>query len=545
MIEKSIAGADEDRKTATGLPELMVDEKIFDEESAESSSSMGAGDRGVQGTKRGLSARHIQMIALGGCIGTGLFLTSGQNIYSAGPAGALIAYCVVGCMVYCVMTCLGEMSTLIPVSGSFNHFASRFVDPALGFALGWNYWFSAVTLATELSAAATIIDWWKPVMPSAAWCSIFLVLLLSINLVGVRLYGELEYWFALIKILTVIVFIIIGILVSSGALGGEVIGFKYWSDPGAFNNGGVGFLSVLLTAGFSFQGTEIVGISAGEAKNPIRTIPRAIRNTFWRIIFFYISTVFLLGVCLPGNDPKLANTDDSAGTASFTLVFEKAGIHVGAHIINAIVLTSVLSAGNSAIYTCSRTLLGLSHDGNAPAILARTNRYGAPYYAVLLSSVVGFGCVFVSIYSASAAFNWFLSITSITGFISWWGIAVVHIRFRRAYRHQGRDLKDLPYKAFFFPFCSIYAILICTFIIFGQGYEAFTPTFDATLFVTDYIGLVPAIVCYVTYKLVRRTRTVPLDEVDFETGLASHDDGQDFEDEENRSWVKRVFSWIV
>ncbi|GAN05946.1 gamma-aminobutyrate permease [Mucor ambiguus] len=490
---------------------------------------------------RGLNARHIQMISLGGCIGTGLFLNSGQNISEAGPAGALIAYCV-----YCLMTCLGEMATYMPVSGSFNHYATRFVDPAFGFALGWNYWLSAVTIAAEISAAATIINWWKPVMPDPAWSTIFIFLILFVNLVGVRLYGELEYWFALLKILIVLVFIIIGLCVTTGGLGDGVIGFKYWNDPGAFAGGGLGTLNVLLSAGFSFMGTEIVGITAAEAKNPTKTVPRAIKNTFWRIIFFYIVTIFLLGMCLPYDNPNLANADGDPGTASFTLVFELAYIQVGAHIINAVILISVLSAANSSLYTCSRTLLGLSKDGNAPRWMGKLNRWGAPYLAVICSSIIGFACVFASIYSASVAFVWFLSITAVSGFISWWGIAVVHIRFRRAFKAQGRSLDDLPYKAFAYPYSAIVAIILTTFVILGQGYTAFYPQWDGVKFVTNYIGLVPVFVWYIGYKLIRKSKVVPLMEVDFETGRVTHlDIEKDKEEDEVLPWYRKALAWVV
>ncbi|KAI8086759.1 amino acid permease/ SLC12A domain-containing protein [Halteromyces radiatus] len=500
-----------------------------------------------QGTKRGLSARHIQMISLGGSIGTGLFLNSGQNIAVAGPAGALIAYLVIGFMVFCFMVCMGEMATFLPVSGSFNHYATRFVDPAFGFALGWNYWFSwSVTIATELSAAATIINWWKPVMPDAAWSVIFLVIIIAINLVGVRLYGEMEYWMCMIKILIVLVFIIIAILVTSGAVGDhQVIGFKYWSDPGAFVGGAVGTVSVLLSAGFSFQGTEIVGITAGEAKNPTKTVPRAIRNVFWRIIVFYIITIFLIGLCIPATDPNLSNETGDAATASFTLVFKLAGINAGADVINAIILTSVLSAANSDLYTCSRTLLGLARDGNAPMILAKTNKYGSPYWAVIVSSILGFSCVFVSIYSASVGFAWFLSITAVTGFISWWGIAVIHLRFRRAYVKQGRSVADLPYKAIWYPFTPLFAAILCFLIVFGQGYTAFTPTFSVEKFFSNYIGILPFCLCYIIYKIVRRSKVVPLDECDFDTGRVTRMEIEVEDDEEkNLPWYKKALNII-
>ncbi|KAI9271289.1 amino acid permease-domain-containing protein [Sporodiniella umbellata] len=478
------------------------------------------------GTKRGLSARHIQMISLGGAIGTGLFLSSGNNIATAGPAGALIAYCVKTLQVYCIMTCLGEMATFMPVSGSFNHYATRFVEPSLGFALGWNYWFS--------------------VMPDPAWSTIFLVAIVAVNFLGVKIYGELEYWFAMIKILIVIVFIIIGILVATGAVGGHASGFEYWRTPGAFNNGGVGTISVLLSAGFSFQGTEVVGITAGEAKNPTKTVPRAIRNTFWRIIIFYIITIFLLGLCIPYDNEGLSNSDGGAGTASFTLVFQAAGIKVGADIINAIVLTSVLSAANSSMYTTSRTLLGLARDGNAPAFLGRVNRHGSPYWAVIVSSIIGFACVFVSIYSASQAFVWFQAITAVSGFISWAGIGAVHVRFRRAYIRQGRSIEELPYKSVAYPFSGIFSCCLSILIILGQGYVAFTPEFDATKFCISYVGILPFIVCYILHKSITRKKVIPLEEVDFETGRVTRFDiEKDNELEEHIPRWKRILHFVL
>ncbi|KAI9305031.1 amino acid permease/ SLC12A domain-containing protein [Cunninghamella echinulata] len=498
------------------------------------------------GTKRGLSSRHIAMISLGGSIGTGLFLNSGQNVAAAGPAGALIAYLVIGFMVFCFMVCMGEMATFLPVSGSFNHYATRFVDPALGFALGWNYWFSSVTCATELAAAATIINWWKPVLPDAVWSIIFLLVVIGVNLVGVRLYGELEYWLSMIKILIVLVFIIIAILVTSGGVGDhEPIGFKYWNQPGAFVGEAAGTISVLLSAGFSFQGTEIVGITAGEAKNPSKTVPRAIRNVFWRIIVFYIVTIFLIGLCIPSDDPNLTNETGDAATASFTLVFQLAGIEAGAHVINAIILTSVISAANSDLYTCSRTLMGLARDGNAPAFLSRVNRYGSPFWGVIVSSILGFACVFVSIYSASVAFSWFLSITAVSGFISWWGIAFVHIRFRRAYVKQGRKVEDLPYVAWGYPFSPIFACVLCVLIILGQGYTSFAP-FNVEKFFSNYIGIVPFCACYIIYKFVRKTKVVPLEECDFDTGRVTKLEIE-LEDEEDKKqpWYKKVLNVVA
>ncbi|KAI8984265.1 amino acid permease/ SLC12A domain-containing protein [Mycotypha africana] len=384
-------------------------------------------------------------------------------------------------------------------------------------------------------------------MPDAVWSTIFFLVIFAINLVGVRLYGELEYWFALLKILIVFVFIIIAILVTSGAVGEGPIGFKFWNDPGPFGVNGIGTLNVLLSAGFSFMGTEIVGITAAEAKNPTKTVPRAIRNTFWRIIFFYIVTILLIGLCIPYTDPNLSNSDDNPATASFTLVFQLAGITAGAHIINAVILISVLSAANSSLYTCSRTLMGLARDRNAPRFMSRLNRFGAPYIAVAFSAIIGFLCVFVSIYSATVAFTWFLSITAVSGFISWWGIAVVHIRFRRAFKAQERDMDDLPFKAFGYPWTTSLAIILTTFVIFGQGYTAFYPQFDGVKFASNYIGLLPAICWYIGHKLVRKSKVVPLIEADFETGRVTHIDIEkdENEDKQHQTWYRKALAWIL
>ncbi|GAB5586240.1 hypothetical protein Unana1_01140 [Umbelopsis nana] len=502
------------------------------------------------GTKRGLNARHIQMISLGGAIGTGLFLNSGGNIASAGPAGALIAYIVIGFMVFCIMTCLGEMATYMPISGSFNLYAAKFIDPALGFALGWNYWFSwAVTIATELSAAATIIDYWfqdNKVVPDAAWSSIFLVLVFGINTFGVRVYGELEYWFAMIKILLVIVFLIVALLVTTGAVGPSTIGFSYWKSPGSFNNGALGTIGVLLSAGFSFQGTEIVGVTAGEAKNPHKSVPRAIRNTFWRIVIFFILTMLFIGMCVPYDLPELS-TSGSSTTASFTIIFKLAGIGVGADIVNAVILTSVLSAANSSLYTCSRTLMALARDGKAPRIFSRVSRFGSPIMATLGSAVIGFACVIVQIYRPSDAFVWFLSITAVSGFVSWTGIAAAHVRFRKAYVAQGRDLHELPYRALWYPFSPIFAIVLTVLIVLGQGYGAFYPSWDTTTFFIDYIGIAPFILTYAGYKIFRRSKVIPLLEVDLDTGryIPTYEDELDNQNDANRPWYKKIFSAII
>lgn len=458
------------------------------------------------------------MISLGGTIGTGLFLASGASIASAGPGGALIAYALIGIMVYFMMECLGEMATYLPISGSFNNYAGRFVDPALGFALGWNYWYNwAVTVAVELTAGSMVMTFWLPNFPSYVWSIIFLILILSLNLFSVKGYGEAEYWFALIKVLVVIVFIILGILVDTGVLGG------YYYGLDTFNSGGVqglGILSTFLTAGFSFQGTELIGVAAGESENPRKNVPKAIKQVFWRILLFYILAIFIIGLIIPYDDPLLLKSDVSDISVSpFTLVFQKAGMDAAAHFMNAVILTTVLSAGNSGLYASSRTLYDLALENKAPQFFTRITKNGIPIYCVLLTALIGMLAFLTSLFGNGVVYNWLLSISGVAGFIAWLGIAASHWRFRRAYVAQGRDVSELPFKARLFPVGPIFAFAICVFVIVGQGYDSFTadPVVAADI-IACYIGVPVVFILFFGYKFVMKTKLVPLLEVDLDSG---------------------------
>ncbi|CDN43958.1 hypothetical protein BN871_DW_00240 [Paenibacillus sp. P22] len=310
----------------------------------------------VEGGKlrRGLKARHMAMISLGGSIGTGLFLASGGAIHSAGAGGALLAYALIGIMVYFLMTSLGEMATYMPESGTFSTYASRFVDPSLGFAMGWNYWYNwAITLAAELAAATLILKFWFPDSPSILWSAVFLILLVGLNLLSVRAYGESEFWFAMIKIATILVFIALGLLMVLGIWRGQSGDIGRLTET-PFPNGLLAVMGVFAAAGFSFQGTELVGVAAGESENPRRNVPRAIRTIFWRILLFYMVAIFIIGLLIPYTAPELAS--DEVRMSPFTILFEKAGLSIAASVMNAVILTSVLSAGNSGLYASTRML---------------------------------------------------------------------------------------------------------------------------------------------------------------------------------------------
>ncbi|WCN39492.1 amino acid permease [Aneurinibacillus uraniidurans] len=470
-----------------------------------------------EGLRRGLKARHMTMISLGGSIGTGLFLASGGAIHSAGPGGALAAYIAIGIMVYFLMTSLGEMAAFMPVSGSFSTYATKFVDPALGFALGWNYWYNwAITIAAELSAATLIVKFWLPETSSLMWSALFLLLMFGFNYLSVKGYGESEYWFAIIKVITVIVFIIIGLLMIVGIIGGEAVGFRNLTIGNApFNGGFMAMLGVFMAAGFSFQGTELLGIAAGESEEPEKNVPLAIRQVFWRILLFYVFAIIVIGLLIPYTTESLAS--DSVMTSPFTLVFEKAGLAFAASVMNAVILSSVLSAGNSGMYASTRMLWVLAKEGKAPKFLAKLDSRGVPVAALCVTAAIGIVAFFASLFGDGVVYVWLLNASGMSGFIAWLGIAISHYRFRRAYIAQGRNLADLPYRAKWFPFGPLFAFVICMIVIIGQNYGAVLgDKIDWNGIIVAYIGIPLFLALWFGYKRKYRTKVVPLKECDFE-----------------------------
>lgn len=475
--------------------------------------------------RRDLKTRHLSMIAIGGSIGTGLFLASGNAIHTAGPGGALVAYVAIGIMVYFLMTSLGEMATYMPVSGSFSTYASRFVDPAFGFALGWNYWFNwAITLAVDISTAAIIVQFWLPNTPAWLWSAIFLILIFGLNALSVKAYGESEYWFSIIKVATVIIFLIVGVLTIVGILGGEVIGFSNFTAGDApFKGGFFAILGTFLIAGFSFQGTEMVGIAAGESATPETSVPKAIKQVFWRILLFYIFAIFIIGMIIPYTNPNLLSAEATdVAISPFTLVFEKAGLAFAASVMNAVILTSVLSAGNSGLYASTRMLWAMASDKKAPKFLGKVNRRGIPMAALIVTTIVG-AMTFITTLTENGTviYTWLLSASGLTGFIAWVGIAISHYRFRKAFIKQGHDLSELKYKAKFFPFGPILALVLCILVIVGQDYAAFLkPEFTNPAWWQkigiSYIGLPIFLVFWLSFKFTNKTKVIPLEDCKFD-----------------------------
>lgn len=469
--------------------------------------------------KRSLKSRHMNMIALGGSIGTGLFVAGGEVVSTAGPGGALVAYGFIGIMVYFLMTSLGEMATYLPVPGSFGTYASRYVDPAFGFALGWNYWFNwAITLAAELVAGALIMKYWFPDIPAIVWSALFLAALFLMNYLSTRSFGESEYFFSSMKVITVFVFLFVGTMLILG-IGGTSPGFENWTRGEApFVGGFASIMAIFMVAGFSFQGTELIGVAAGESEDPEKNIPKAIHSIFWRILLFYIGAFVVIGFLIPYDDPNLLNSSvENVAISPFTLVLDRFGFAFAASFINAIILTAVLSAGNSGLYASTRMLYAMAKEGDAPKVFTKLNSRGVPVPALLATAAFGVFAFLTSLIGEGTAYNWLINISGMSGFIAWLGIAIAHYRFRRAFHAQGKSLDAIPFKALFYPFSPIFAIVLCLIIIAGQNYTAFTgETIDWYGASVAYIGIPVFLLVYAAYKSKYKTHVIPLKEVNLD-----------------------------
>ncbi|KAF8959041.1 amino acid permease/ SLC12A domain-containing protein [Flammula alnicola] len=479
---------------------------------------------------RGLKARQISMIALGGAVGTGLIIGSGTALVKGGPLGLLLGYSYVGFVCYLVMVSLGEMAAFLPHKKGFAGYATRFVDPAFGFALGWNYLMKyLIVTPNNINAAGVVVQYWTRSVHIAIW------MVFIINLLGVRVFGELEFWFSSIKVIALIGLLLMGIIID---LGGnpkhDRIGFRYWHAP----NGPMGsylltevhnektaiflgFWAVLTNALFAFIGTELIGVTVGEAENPRKNIPTAIRRTFWRILIFYIGGVFVIGLTVPRTDPNLfiANKSKTGAAASpFVVASTLAGIKVLNHVINAAILIFVMSAANSDLYIGSRTLYGLAVEGKAPAIFRRVNRMGVPYPALILCTLFC-GLVFLNVKASGAkVFGWFVNLVSTFGALTWMCILYSHIRFMKALKAHGMSRDDLPYKAPFQPWGSWLALISSIIITIFKGFDSFIP-FSTANFVTNYIALPIFFFLWLGYKITFKTKVIPSEKVDLVTGI--------------------------
>ncbi|SYW86206.1 probable GAP1 - amino acid transport protein [Ustilago bromivora] len=485
------------------------------------------------GLKRNLHGRHVQFIALGGSIGTGLFIGSGGALATGGPGFLMIDFALIGVMLLMVVMALGELGAIFPVAGSFAAYSTRFIDPAVGFAMAYNYWLQwLIVLPLELVAASIVIVYWDPneTVPKGVWITIFLIIITVINLFGVRGYGEFEFFGSLIKVLAVIGFIIAGVVINvGGGPDGKHYGFDTWSNPGAFNNGFKGFASVFVTAAFAFAGTELIGLAAAETHNARKEIPKAAKQIFMRVIIFYVVSLLIVTTLVPSDNERLGSGSYDARASPFVIAFNNAGIKVLPSIMNAVILISVLSVGNSAVYAASRTLQAIATIGQAPSFFNYIDRQGRPLPAVGISLI--FGLLGYLIYAGDNArnlvFNWLLAISGLSTIISWLCICISHVRFRMAWARNGHTLEELPWKSPFGVWGSVYGAFFNVLVIIFTFYTSVFPIGEGEMSKTDRVNAffqgfisVPVVVLVflIPYKLIKRTRFVKIDEIDISTG---------------------------
>ncbi|EFV4990430.1 phenylalanine transporter [Salmonella enterica] len=411
--------------------------------------------------QRGLQNRHIQLIALGGAIGTGLFLGIGPAIQMAGPA-VLLGYGVAGIIAFLIMRQLGEMVVEEPVSGSFAHFAWKYWGPFAGFLSGWNYWVMFVLVGmAELTAAGIYMQHWLPDVPTWVWAAVFFIIINAVNLVNVRLYGETEFWFALIKVLAIIGMIGFGLWLLFSGHGGEHASIdNLWRYNGFFATGWHGLLLSLAVIMFSFGGLELIGITAAEARDPQKSIPKAVNQVVYRILLFYIGSLVVLLALYPWVEVK-------SNSSPFVMIFHNLDSNVVASALNFVILVASLSVYNSGVYSNSRMLFGLSVQGNAPKFLTRVSHRGVPVNSLILSGAITSLVVLINYLLPQKAFSLLMALVVATLLLNWIMICLAHLRFRAAMRRKGRETQ---FKALFYPagnylciaFLALILVLMCT-----------------------------------------------------------------------------------
>lgn len=414
--------------------------------------------------KRGLKNRHIQLIALGGAIGTGLFLGSASVIQSAGP-GIILGYAIAGFIAFLIMRQLGEMVVEEPVAGSFSHFAYKYWGGFAGFASGWNYWVLYVLVSmAELTAVGIYVQYWWPEIPTWMSAAFFFVLINAINLSNVKAFGEMEFWFAIIKVIAILGMIGFGgWMLFSGSGGPEATVSNLWAQGGFFPNGVGGLVMAMAFIMFSFGGLELVGITAAEADNPEKSIPKATNQVIYRILIFYIGALTVLLSLYPWG--KVVE-----GGSPFVMIFHALDSNLVANVLNLVVLTAALSVYNSCVYCNSRMLFGLAKQGNGPKALLKTNKSGVPLTAITISAAATLLCVLINYLIPGKAFGLLMSLVVSALVINWAMISLAHLKFRKVKAAEGVTTK---FKALWSPFgnylCLAFMAAILVIMYMNDG----------------------------------------------------------------------------
>lgn len=421
---------------------------------------------------------------------------------------------------------------MYPVSGGFYTYSTRFIDPSWGFAMGWNYVFQwAIVLPLELTVCGITIGYWNEDISLAVWIVVFLVLIIIINVFGALGYAEEEFWSSCFKLGATVVFMLIALVLvlgggpKSGAYS-EYQGAKLWYNPGAFKNGFKGFCSVFVTAAFSFSGTELVGLAAAESKNPVKALPGAIKQVFWRITLFYILGLFFVGLLIESTDKSLLSNSAyaDAKASPFVLVGKYAGLKGFDHFMNVVILVSVLSIGVSGVYGGSRTLTALAQTGYAPKVFSYIDRSGRPLFSVLIIIAFGF-LAFISLASSGpVVFDWLLALSGLAALFTWGSICLAHIRFRAAWKYHGHTLDEIPFKAIGGTAGSWLGLILIVLVLMAQFYTAVAAPIGesglgtAESFFKSYLALPVVLFFWACGFAWKRTGWLTIPQMDVDTG---------------------------
>lgn len=507
---------------------------------------------------KSMKTRHLHMIAIGGSIGAGFFVGSGKSLATGGPGSLFLDFLIMGIMIFNVVYALGELAVMYPVSGGFYTYSTRFIDPSWGFAMGWNYVFQwAIVLPLEINVAALTLGYWEGAQSVhiGVWMFIFWFFIIAINVFGTLGYAEEEFWSSCLKLSATVIFMIISLIfvLGGGPASGkynEYWGARYWYDPGAFKNGFKGFCSVFVNAAFAFSGTELVGLAAAETKNPLKSLPGAVRQVFWRITLFYILGLTFVGLLVSSEDDRLLG-ESGANASPFVIVGKDGGLNGFDSFMNVVILVSVISIGVSGVYGGSRTLTALAEQGYAPKAFTYVDRSGRPLWSVAFILMWGALAYMNLAATGETVFNWLVALSGLAALFTWGSICLAHIRFRKAWAYHGHTVDEIPFKAAGGVYGSWIGLFIIFVVLCAQFYTAVSPigksVGTAEDFFGSYLALFVVLAFWICGYFWKRTGWLRTAQMDVDTGRRELDwDLINREREEIKAWPawKRLFHRI-
>ena len=450
--------------------------------------------------KRAMSTRHLVMISLGGAIGTGLFLGSGEVIAQTGPVGAIISYFLGGVIAYMVMLCLGELAVHMPESGSFGSYAQQYIGPGTGYTITWLYWLTwAATLGTEFTAAALLMQEWFPQVSVWLWTIIFAAIVFGLNMSSTRWFAESEFWLALVKVITVIAFIVLGLMAIFGLVSYQSYDsaplFSNLTAQGWFPQGLFPIFATMLIVNFAFSGTELIGVAAGETQDPAKNVPKAINTAIWRLLIFFVGTIIVISALLPHQMAGLGA--EGVSSSPFVTVFNNIGIPYAEDIIRFVIITALLSAANSGLFAASRMMWSLSVKKQLPKVFSKLNSRGIPYIAVIVTMFGALPGLLSEQFAPETIFKNLLGVAAFTMVIVWMSICLSQYNFRRQWYKDGHTAKELGFAAPLFPIVPILGFIFCFITCISM-------VFDTEMLAGFISCLIFIAACYISYYVFYR-----------------------------------------